>query len=289
LNSVSVFLVTNFTVNGNSAGAPCAPSWIYNGNSYSSCTTVNYTKPWCSTTSNYDNDRKFGECLDYGKILGLLGTSGRVSCQTKLQLPTSWRALNKFQGGVGDIDSEWDMFHASNAEAAYQSCGLNPRNHWWTSAVKDAVRVKKESYLDFLAFNGNSAGAPCAPSWIYNGNSHSSCTTVNYTKPWCSTTSNYDNDRKWGECLDYVTNFTVNGNSAGAPCAPSWIYNGNSYSSCTTVNYTKPWCSTTSNYDNDRKWGECLDYDFLDFGLLKSNSRKNVTYHVNVFFSCVCK
>ncbi|KAG9262769.1 deleted in malignant brain tumors 1 protein-like [Astyanax mexicanus] len=61
--------------------------------------------------------------------------------------------------------------------------------------------------------------------------------------------------------LQKVTNFTVNGNSAGAPCAPSWIYNGSSYSSCTTVNYTKPWCSTTSNYNNDRKWGECLDYD----------------------------
>ncbi|XP_016520903.1 uncharacterized protein LOC107834312 [Poecilia formosa] len=63
-------------------------------------------------------------------------------------------------GEVGDIESEWTMFRASTAEAAYRSCGWkvvgpcrvsNPRTRWWTPSVRDAVKLKKESYRAFLA------------------------------------------------------------------------------------------------------------------------------------------
>ncbi|KAK0145686.1 hypothetical protein N1851_015405 [Merluccius polli] len=52
------------------------------------------------------------------------------------------------------------MFHASIVKAADQSCGRkvvgacrggNPRTRWWTPAVRDAVKLKKESYRTFLA------------------------------------------------------------------------------------------------------------------------------------------
>ena len=61
---------------------------------------------------------------------------------------------------VGDIESEWTMFRASIAEAADRCCGRkvvgacrggNPRTRWWTPAVRDAVKLKKESYRAFLA------------------------------------------------------------------------------------------------------------------------------------------
>jgi exonuclease III len=61
---------------------------------------------------------------------------------------------------AGDIESEWTMFHASIAEAASRSCGRkvvgacrggNPRTRWWTPAVREAVKLKKESYRAFLA------------------------------------------------------------------------------------------------------------------------------------------
>ncbi|KAK3557951.1 hypothetical protein QTP86_003867 [Hemibagrus guttatus] len=61
---------------------------------------------------------------------------------------------------VGDIESEWTMFSSSIVDAAIQSCGRkvsgaghggNPRTQWWTLEVRDAVKLKKESYRAWLA------------------------------------------------------------------------------------------------------------------------------------------
>ncbi|TWW68222.1 hypothetical protein D4764_19G0000200 [Takifugu flavidus] len=63
-------------------------------------------------------------------------------------------------GEAGDIESEWTMFRASIVEAADRCCGRkvvgacrggNTRTHWWTPAVRDAVKLKKESYRALLA------------------------------------------------------------------------------------------------------------------------------------------
>ncbi|KAI3362807.1 hypothetical protein L3Q82_001854 [Scortum barcoo] len=52
------------------------------------------------------------------------------------------------------------MFSASIVDAAVRSCGRkvsgacrggNPRTRWWTPEVRDAVRLKKESYRTMLA------------------------------------------------------------------------------------------------------------------------------------------
>ncbi|KAK3512631.1 hypothetical protein QTP70_018762 [Hemibagrus guttatus] len=61
---------------------------------------------------------------------------------------------------VGDIESEWTMFSSSIVDAAIRSCGHkvsgagcggNPRTQWWTLEVRDAVKLKKESYRAWLA------------------------------------------------------------------------------------------------------------------------------------------
>ncbi|KAK3544410.1 hypothetical protein QTP86_010798 [Hemibagrus guttatus] len=61
---------------------------------------------------------------------------------------------------VGDIESEWTMFSSSIVDAAIRSCGRkvsgagrggNPRTMWWTLEVRDAVKLKKESYRAWLA------------------------------------------------------------------------------------------------------------------------------------------
>ncbi|KAK3526376.1 hypothetical protein QTP70_025405 [Hemibagrus guttatus] len=60
----------------------------------------------------------------------------------------------------GDIESEWTMFSSSIVDAAIRSCGRkvsgagrggNPRTQWWTLEVRDAVKLKKESYRAWLA------------------------------------------------------------------------------------------------------------------------------------------
>ncbi len=60
----------------------------------------------------------------------------------------------------GDIESEWTMFSTSIVDAAALSCGhkvsgachgSNPWIRWWTPEVRDAVKLKKESYQAWLA------------------------------------------------------------------------------------------------------------------------------------------
>ncbi|TWW74429.1 hypothetical protein D4764_14G0004320 [Takifugu flavidus] len=71
-----------------------------------------------------------------------------------------WESFDHIPGEAGDIESEWTMFRASIVEAADRCCGHkvvgacrggNARTHWWTPVVRDAVRLKKESYRALLA------------------------------------------------------------------------------------------------------------------------------------------
>ncbi|KAK3572627.1 hypothetical protein QTP86_001127 [Hemibagrus guttatus] len=69
-------------------------------------------------------------------------------------------SFNQIPREVGDIESEWTMFSSSIVDAAIRSCGRkvsgagrsgNPRTQWWTLEVRDAVKLKKESYRALLA------------------------------------------------------------------------------------------------------------------------------------------
>ncbi|KAL0200215.1 hypothetical protein M9458_003402, partial [Cirrhinus mrigala] len=70
-----------------------------------------------------------------------------------------WQSFNQIPREDGDIESEWTMFSASIVNVAVRSCGCrvsgasrggNPRTRWWTSEVRDGVRLKKESYRAWL-------------------------------------------------------------------------------------------------------------------------------------------
>ncbi|TWW66954.1 hypothetical protein D4764_20G0009860 [Takifugu flavidus] len=78
----------------------------------------------------------------------------------ELQLTPPRESFDHVPGEAGDIESEWTMFRASIVEAADRCCGRkvvgacrggNTRTRWWTPAVRDAVRLKKESYWALLA------------------------------------------------------------------------------------------------------------------------------------------
>ncbi|KAK3558031.1 hypothetical protein QTP86_006407 [Hemibagrus guttatus] len=69
-------------------------------------------------------------------------------------------SFNQIPREVGDIESEWTMFSTSIVDAAIRSCGRkvsgagrggNPRTQWWTLEVRDAVKLKKETYRAWLA------------------------------------------------------------------------------------------------------------------------------------------
>ncbi|KAK3508751.1 hypothetical protein QTP70_004231 [Hemibagrus guttatus] len=69
-------------------------------------------------------------------------------------------SFNQILREVGDIECEWTMFSSSIVDTAIRSRGRkvsgashggNPQTQWWTLEVRDAIKLKKESYQAWLA------------------------------------------------------------------------------------------------------------------------------------------
>ncbi|KAG8519651.1 Matrix metalloproteinase-9 [Galemys pyrenaicus] len=107
---------------------------------------------------------------------------------------------------------------------------------------------------------GNANGSPCHFPFTFEGRSYSSCITEGRSDsmPWCSTTANYDTDRQFGFCPSERL-YTQDGNAEGKPCKFPFIFEGRSYSTCTTDGRSDGyrWCATTADYDQDKLFGFC--------------------------------
>ncbi|KAK2851325.1 hypothetical protein Q5P01_007601 [Channa striata] len=173
---------------GNANGAMCHFPFNFEGKSYTTCTTDGRTDnlPWCSTTADFNRDKKFGFCP---------------------------------------------------SELLY-------------------------------TFGGNADGAECVFPFIFLGEKYDSCTTEGRSDGyrWCATTNNFDRDTKYGFCPSRET-AVIGGNSEGEPCHFPFVFMGERYDSCTSEGRGdgKLWCSTTDNYDEDKKWGFCPDKGYSLF------------------------
>ncbi|TWW70386.1 hypothetical protein D4764_18G0011920 [Takifugu flavidus] len=118
-------------------------------------------------------------------------------------------------GEAGDIESEWTVFRASIVEAADRCCGRkvvgaccggNARTRWWTPAVRDAVKLKKESYRALLA-----CGTP-EPADGYRRAKRSAATAVAEAKT-----------RAWEEFRFWTT---IRCLRRGKQCTVNTVYSG---------------------------------------------------------------
>ncbi|XP_062854809.1 zinc finger protein 335-like [Trichomycterus rosablanca] len=167
---------------GNADGAMCQFPFRFEGKSYSTCTTEGRSDglPWCSTTANFDKDKKYGFCPSE-----LLYTYGGNGDDAECVFPF------KFQGET------------------YNSCTTEGRDdgYRWCATTSDFDKDKKFGFCpnrDTAVIGGNAEGEPCQFPFTFLGKTYTSCTSEGRGdgKLWCATTSSYEKDKKWGFCPD---------------------------------------------------------------------------------------
>ncbi|XP_076015460.1 matrix metalloproteinase-9 [Genypterus blacodes] len=167
---------------GNADGAMCHFPFIFEGESYNSCTTDGRTDnlPWCATTADFSRDKKYGFCPSE-----LLSTFGGNADGSPCVFPFVF---------LGDV---------------YDSCTTEGRsdNYRWCATTDNFDTDKKYGFCpnhDTAVIGGNSEGEPCQFPFVFLGKTYTSCTSEGRGdgKLWCATTDSYDNDQKWGFCND---------------------------------------------------------------------------------------
>lgn len=82
----------------------------------------------------------------------------------------------------------------------HNQAGIVPYS-WLTSLWNQSILHSLSAQTE----GGNSDGAPCVFPFYYKNSWHVTCITDSYDRPWCSTTENYGQDKKWGECQGRIT------------------------------------------------------------------------------------
>ncbi|XP_060138097.1 uncharacterized protein LOC118094637 [Zootoca vivipara] len=268
----------------NGEGPSCVFPFIYNGKSYSACTTDGMSdgKCWCATTSNYDLDKKWMYCNDTGPnpevesptcvfpfiYKGLSYSTctsegmsdGKLWCGTtsNYDVDKKWVYCN-VTGPDESVESPPCVFPFIYKGKFYLSCTADGRSdgRLWCATTSSYEADKKWKFCQDSGPDSNGEGPSCVFPFIYNGKPYSACTTdgMSNGKCWCATTSNYDLDKKWMYCNDTGPDKSVE----SPPCTFPFIFEGKLYVHCTASgrNDGRLWCSTTSNYDVDKKWKFC--------------------------------
>jgi len=211
------------THSGNADGAACVFPFTYRKKDYEECTEEKGYM-WCGTTSNYDRDHKWGKC----------SCVGDDSC------------CSDGNCGVNEGDCDKDTDCAGDLACGTNNCGGD--TFQFTDDCCEDIGL---TYGD-ATYAGNSKGAPCVFPFVGYKNTETACTGEKGYK-WCSTTSNYDRDGKWGKC---GTGLTYGGNSGGENCVFPFIGYGKTYDTCVKKSGYY-WCATTASYDVDGKWAKC--------------------------------
>ncbi|KAM8864717.1 matrix metalloproteinase-9 isoform 2-T2 [Spinachia spinachia] len=173
----------------------------------------------------------------------------------------------------GNADGAMCHFPFTFEGKSYTTCTTDGRsdNLPWCATTADFSIDKKYGFCPselLYTFGGNADGAQCVFPFVFLGEEYESCTTEgrNDGYRWCATSSNFDNDKKYGFCPSRET-AVIGGNSEGEPCHFPFVFLGKEYDSCTSEGRGdgKLWCGTTDSYDDDKKWGFCPDKGYSLF------------------------
>ncbi|XP_026076751.1 lymphocyte antigen 75-like isoform X1 [Carassius auratus] len=163
-----------------------------------------------------DGVLKLGACSSVPAVLWKWGSAHRLfnmQSSTCLGLEVRTNMLTMFSCD-SDALLRWKC-HEDIIYTEYQmklSVGTNDsvtakidgKDTWKRGGSSD--NICHQPYRRMHTSGGNSNGAPCEFPFYHNGTWHHNCLpgTEDKTLDWCSTTANYDQENKWGNCLKYV-------------------------------------------------------------------------------------
>jgi len=210
-----------------SAGAPCVFPFEYAGETYDACTYANgHDRPWCSITPVYETNRRWGYCEE---------------CQN---------APNRGQEYHGT------MAMTNNGRTCQRWDSQEPHAH---TRATDSMPIWEQTE------EGGSGSASDGENFCRNPDNWPG-------GAWCYTT---DEDVRWEYCavpfceeprpvmgegvvLTDPEDTEGNAGNSPVPCVFPFVYDGVEYNACTTANnHEIPWCSLTSDYAQNRRWGHC--------------------------------
>uniref|UniRef100_A0A8C6NIQ5 Reverse transcriptase domain-containing protein n=1 Tax=Nothobranchius furzeri TaxID=105023 RepID=A0A8C6NIQ5_NOTFU len=209
---------------------------------------------------------------------GLLGTSAESPIRRSFNSHLRQNFQNVL-GEAGDIEPEWTLFRASIVEAADRSCGHriagacrggNPRTRWWTPAVRDAVKLKKESYQVFLA-----CGTPeAADGYRQSKRNAARVATEAKTRAWEEFGETMEQDFHTASRRFWSTIRRLRG---GKQCATNTIYSGDGVLLTSTQDVVDRWAEYFEDLLNPTDTSSSEEAESGDFGLASQISGAEVT------------
>merc|ERR1711868_310696 len=172
------------TTGGNAKGAACVFPFKYGHKTYTSCTTVAHNHLWCATTSDYNKDKKWGDC---GEATGVPFRTNTKDC---------W-----YNCGVSGGKCDWCGTNGYCCRKGWKDCSKRFQDVALSSHHTCLYTPNSRAYKGKTS-GGNSKRAKCVFPFIYGGKSYNHCVGFYHNKLWCATTGNYDKHQKWGNCKD---------------------------------------------------------------------------------------
>ncbi|KAM7435667.1 hypothetical protein ABFA07_014458 [Porites harrisoni] len=217
------------------SGKCCSIPFTYRGVTYNSCTSVNHNRPWCSLDPVYKG--RWGNCplpvtTTLPTVCPQKTTSGKCC-----SIPFEYRGVNYSSCTSANHNRPW--------------CSLDPvyKGRWGNCPAVTTT-------LPTVCPQKTTSGKCCSIPFEYSGVTYSSCTSANHNRPWCSLDPVYKG--RWGNCPAVTTTLPTvcpQKTTSGKCCSIPFEYRGVNYSSCTSANHHRPWCSLDSVYKG--RWGNC--------------------------------
>ncbi|KAH0619378.1 hypothetical protein JD844_019427 [Phrynosoma platyrhinos] len=170
--------------------------------------------------------------------------------------------LGSFQTFQGDL--KWDhtdityrvVNHSPDLDAAIIDDAFARAFQVWSDVTPLTFTRRESGDVDILIMFGTDEHGDGYP---FDGKDGLLAHAFPPGKDWFSGDAHFDDDETWTLGTGIAVVKTYYGNANGASCHFPFVFEGQSYSTCTTAGRQDglTWCATTANYDQDKTYGFC--------------------------------